>query len=343
MLVLFSILVLTIIITDKTVTQKVLNQPTKPHVIIIVADDFVNNIKINLLKKIKRIVIYFCIQQGFNDIGFHGSNQIPTPNIDALAAFGITFDRFYTNPVCTPSRASLMTGKYAARLGMQHTFIENGHPFALGKNETLLPEYMQFAGYATHLIGKWHLGFYKREYTPIARGFDSFFGCLGPGIDNFWYNRSSGYDMYKNFDVDYENVGEYLPDLFTRKAVETIEHHSADRPLFLMLTHTGPLLSQNLTTNLHQVPSETLKKFEYISDVRRRKFAAMVSHIDESVGRLVTALHSANMINNSVILFMSDNGAMAYGELANYGSNLPLRGVSSIYSRANCQCSNNVN
>lgn len=126
--------------------------------------------------------------QGFNDVSIHGSNHIPTPNIDALGIFGIVLNRYYVAPMCTPSRSSLMTGKYPFNIGMQRFVIPSEQPYGLGLEEKLLPEYLKEAGYSTNIIGKWHLGFYKKEYTPTFRGFDRYFGYMGPYID--YYNHS---------------------------------------------------------------------------------------------------------------------------------------------------------
>lgn len=116
--------------------------------------------------------------KGWNDFGFHGSSQIPTPNMDALVYNGAILNRFYTQQTCTPSRTALLTGKYPLRLGMQ------GWPIAAGQNKALplsvrtMPEFLKKLGYKNHLVGKWHLGRSKTVYTPLKRGFDSFFGYL---------------------------------------------------------------------------------------------------------------------------------------------------------------------
>lgn len=125
--------------------------------------------------------------QGFDDVSIHGSNQTLTPNIHALGIMGIQLNGMYVQPMCTPTRAALMTGKYASMIGMQNV-IQAGQPYGLGLGEKTIAQYMKDGGYGTHLIGKWHLGFYVKEYTPTFRGFDSHFGYLNGLID--YYNHS---------------------------------------------------------------------------------------------------------------------------------------------------------
>lgn len=143
--------------------------------------------------------------QGWNDVGFHGSGQIPTPNIDALAYSGLLLDKYYVTPICTPSRSALMTGKYPIHIGMHHgvninriysllelnslsydiQILKGAEPRGLPLNEKILPEYLQDLGYSTHIVGKWHLGFYKKEYTPTYRGFNSHVGYWSGHHDYF--------------------------------------------------------------------------------------------------------------------------------------------------------------
>uniref|UniRef100_A0A182Q886 Sulfatase N-terminal domain-containing protein n=1 Tax=Anopheles farauti TaxID=69004 RepID=A0A182Q886_9DIPT len=283
------------------------SRPERPNIVIIVADDL-----------------------GWNDVSFHGSNQIPTPNIDALAYDGIILNRHYVPPLCTPSRASLMTGKHPMNIGMQDHVIISDEPWGLGLDQKLMPEYFREAGYRTHLVGKWHLGFFRRAYTPTYRGFDSHFGYLGPYID-YWdhslqMNETSarGLDMRRNADVNYAANGTYATDLFNDEAVRIIRSHNDTRPLFLVLTHLAPHTGNE--DDPMQAPEDEIAKFSYIQDPKRRTLAAMISRIDRGVERVYHTLEERSMLNNTIILFYADNGAPTVGIHANSGSNYPLRG-----------------
>ncbi|XP_058832247.1 arylsulfatase B-like [Topomyia yanbarensis] len=276
------------------------------------------------------IVIIVTDDLGWNDVSFHGSSQIPTPNIDALAYNGIILNRHYTPPLCTPSRASLMTGMHPINIGMQHHVIESDQPWGLGLEQKLMPEYFRAAGYRTRLVGKWHLGFFRKAYTPTMRGFDSHFGYIGPYID-YWdhslqmSNTSTrGLDMRRDLEVDFSVNGSYATDLFNNEAVRIIREHDRSSPLFLVLTHLAPHTANE--DDPMQAHKEDVERFAYIKDEKRRVLAAMISKVDDGVGDIVQALKQRNMLDNTIILFYSDNGAPSVGVHSNSGSNYPLRG-----------------
>ncbi|KAF5285022.1 hypothetical protein FQR65_LT02334 [Abscondita terminalis] len=282
---------------------------TKPHIIIILADDL-----------------------GWDDVSFHGSNQIPTPNIDALAYNGVILNSHYVQPLCTPSRAALLTGKYPIHTGMQHSVILESEPRGLDLQEKLLPELLKDNGYSTYAIGKWHLGFYKREYTPTHRGFDSYYGYW-QGYKDYYSHMAhgtitdeNGYDLRRSFDVDWDSAGIYTTDLFTKEAEEVIKRHNSSKPMFMYLSHLA--VHSGSPENPMQAPDDEIAKFSYIDDPERRIYAAMVSLLDKSVGKVITALREKRMLENSVVLFMSDNGAPTTGRFhRNHGSNYPLKGI----------------
>ncbi|GBN45266.1 Arylsulfatase B [Araneus ventricosus] len=186
------------------------------------------------------IVIIYADDLGWNDVSFHGSPQIPTPNIDALALSGITLQNYYGEWLCTPSRASLLTGKYPMRLGLQHLVILGGQASGLPLNETTMPQRFKKFGYETHMIGKWHLGYQTKEYTPTYRGFDSFFGYWNGLIDYYdhTYLEQScsslsqpffGLDFHDNLEHVLDAQGKYATHVFTEKAEEVIMKHDTSK------------------------------------------------------------------------------------------------------------------
>ncbi|EDW31316.1 GL11077 [Drosophila persimilis] len=283
-------LVLLWLVLPMPIPSEAANDPPKPHIIFILADDL-----------------------GFNDVGFHGSAQIPTPNIDALAYSGIILNRYYVAPICTPSRSALMTGKYPIHTGMQHTVLYAAEPRGLPLKEKILPQYLNDLGYTSHISGKWHLGHWKLEYTPLFRGFSSH--------KNLW-----GLDMRNGTDVAYNLHGQYTTDVITKHSVSVIANHDAAKgPLFLYVAHAAG--HSGNPYNPLPVPDDDVMKLDHILHYKRRRYAAMVAKMDESVGVIVDQLRKSNMLENSIIIFSSDNGGPAQGFNLNFASNYPLRGV----------------
>ncbi|XP_037939453.1 arylsulfatase B-like [Teleopsis dalmanni] len=278
------------------------------------------------------IVIIMADDMGFDDVSFRGSNQFLTPNIDALAYSGVILKNLYTPPMCTPSRSALLTGKYPINTGMQHYVIPNDQPWSLPVNETTMAQIFQQNGYYTSIIGKWHLGFSRKAYTPTLRGFDYHFGYLGAYIDYFDHtlynpnkNFSRGHDFRENLDISKKYTGTYITDLLTAKAVKIIDDHNInEKPLFLLLNHLAPHAAND--DKPLQAPPDEIEKFSYIKDPERRTYAAMMSKLDTSVAHIIEALSKKSILNNTIILFYSDNGGPTVGMHATTASNYPLRG-----------------
>ncbi|KAL3842664.1 hypothetical protein ACJMK2_020654 [Sinanodonta woodiana] len=265
----------------------------RPHIIFIVADDL-----------------------GWNDVGWINPD-IYTPNLDQLAGKGVILNSSYVQPTCTPSRAAFMTGYYPFHTGLQHGAIVSDQPKYVPANFTFLPQELNKLGYATALVGKWHLGFCNEIYTPTFRGFDSFFGSYGGGGDHYTHKRENGYDFRWNNTVYKEAEGKYSTNLFAKYAIDVIKAHDPEKqPLFMYLAfkaaHT-PL----------QVPKKYLRRYKHKTNQDRQIYSAMVTAMDEAIGNIVTALEEKGYMDNLLLVFTSDNGAASYMS----GSNWPLRGA----------------
>jgi len=235
---------------------------------------------------------------GWKDVGFHKSD-VKTPNIDQLAKTGVEFKEFYVQPMCTPTRAALMTGRYPFRYGLQTGVIPSSGKYGLPTDEWLLPQALKDAGYETALIGKWHLGHGKQEYWPNQRGFDYFYGALVGEIDHFKHETHGVGDWHRN-NKPLKETG-YDTILFGDEAVKLIEHHDVRKPLFLDLSFTAPHAP-------YQAPSQYLAKYSEIADPTRRAYAAMITAMDDQIGRVVKALDKHHTRANTLIIFHSDNG-----------------------------------
>ena len=245
------------------------------------------------------IVIIMADDLGWNDVGYHGS-EIRTPNIDRLAAEGVELNRFYAHPTCSPTRASLMTGKSPVRLGVLAPLAKI-NPTGLPIDETTLADRLRERGYQTALVGKWHLGGLDPAYLPNARGFDHFYGNLMGGI-GFWdHVHGGGYDLQRNGET--VRSDEYITHLTAAEATRVIEARDRDRPLFMWASFNAPHIP-------NEAPEEAIAEYNEIGNERRRIHAAMVSEFDDAVGSVVATLESEGMLENTVIWFMSDNGGL---------------------------------
>ncbi|XP_059143573.1 arylsulfatase B-like [Physella acuta] len=287
----WSHVLLCLLVTILGMASSCRSQPAHPHIVMIVADDL-----------------------GWNDIGFNNPNII-SPNLDALAREGIILNQSYVQPLCSPSRAALMTGYYPFRLGLQHLVITQEQAVCVPDNKTLLPQVLKKQGYATHIIGKWHLGFCKWECTPTFRGFDSFFGYYNAMEDHYTKMYGQGYDFRDNQEVYKAANGTYSSYLYTERIKQVINSHDPQTPLFLYLPF------QNVHEPL-EVPENFSNLYPNIKDVNRRTFSGMVTALDAAVGQVVKALKDRGLYDDTLIVFTADNGGwVPYG-----GNNLPLRG-----------------
>jgi len=269
----------------------------KPNIIVIVADDL-----------------------GYADIGVHACKRshrdIPTPHIDSLAEHGVRFtDGYVSCPVCSPTRAGLMTGRYQPRFGY---WFNPGPPtlvketFGLPLEETTLPEVLKQAGYKTGMVGKWHLGL-KDEFHPMRRGFDEFFGFLH-GSHSYMDPKADKLNPILRGTEPVEDE-EYLTDSFSREAVDFIKRQKDD-PFFLYLSY-------NAVHSPMQAPEKYLERFTSIEDRKRRTYAAMLSAMDDGIGAVLDALRKAGIEQDTLVFFFSDNGGPP---TANASNNAPLSG-----------------
>ena len=255
---------------------------------------------------------------GYDDVGFNGCADIPTPNIDSIAANGVLCTNGYvTEPFCGPSRASLLTGRYQQRWGEDYSPIDGltTNPLlGLPQTETILPQLIKPAGYVSGIVGKWHLG---ADFVlhPLQRGFDEFFGFLDAGSD--YYNAE-----LLNGETPFIET-QYLTDAFTGAAVDFINRHAA-QPFFLYLAYNAVHKPYDIP------PANYMQRVSYITDPSRQAYAAMALAMDDGVGQVLATLQANNLMENTLIIFLSDNGAPSDaatdGVLSN---NYPLRGYKS--------------
>lgn len=254
------------------------------------------------------IVILLADDLGFADVGFHGS-EIKTPFLDGLAAAGARLEQFYVQPVCSPTRAALMTGRYPMRHGLQVGVVRPWAQYGLPLEERTLAEALKEAGYATAICGKWHLGHFQREYLPTRRGFDRQYGHYNGALDYFTHERDGGHDWHRNDEACYDEG--YSTFLLADEAVSVIREHDPARPLFLYVPF-------NAVHSPFQVPPKYAEPYAQFKEPRRT-YAGMVTAMDEAIGRVLSALDEKEMRRNTLILFSSDNGGPNPGNITSNG------------------------
>ena len=245
------------------------------------------------------ILIILADDLGWNDVSYHGS-EIKTPNIDKLISLGVELDRFYVQPTCSPTRAELMTGKSAMRLGITRPISKN-QKLGLGLEEKILPQYLKELNYSTYLLGKWHLGSYIPDYFPTRRGFDYFYGYLTGGIGYWDHIHGGGHDWQRN-EVGLREDG-YVTQLIKNDTLKIIDNHDFTNPIFLNVNFGAPHIP-------NEAPEESVLKFSYIEDETRRLHAAMVHEMDNAIGEIIAALEKENALKNTIVMFASDNGGL---------------------------------
>jgi arylsulfatase A-like enzyme len=245
------------------------------------------------------IVYILADDLGWKDVGFHGG-AIKTPHLDGLAQRSARLERFYTEPYSTSARAALLTGRYPMRYGLQTLSILPWSEFGLPTDERLLPEALREAGYRTVMLGKWQLGHYQKEFWPTRRGFDSFYGSFNGDVDCLRKTNSLHEPDWHRNEQSLKEAG-YCTTLIAREAVKVIGKHDKAKPLFLYVSFSVPQAPLRAT-------KEYLDLYKNIGDDQRRTYAAMVSALDDAVGKITAALDKNGMGANTLIVFHSDNG-----------------------------------
>ena len=254
-------------------------------------------------KRSPNVVIILTDDQGTLDASCYGSTDLSTPAMDELAQQGIRFTQAYAHTVCCPARAMLLTGRYPQRGGINH-WVQSKPYGPKGANlsleETTLAETLREAGYRTAMFGKWHLGAHA-DYGPMKQGFEEFFGIRGGFIDNYIHyhlHRTGGHDLYEGTTEQFRR-GQYFPDLIVDRALSFIAKNQ-NAPFFLYL----PL-------NIPHYPEQSLARYQqrYQSlEEPRRSYAAAISTTDDYIGRIITQLKSLKLFDDTIFVFMSDNG-----------------------------------
>jgi arylsulfatase A-like enzyme len=256
------------------------------------------------------VVIFLVDDLGSADVGFAGGTEIPTPNIDRIANQGVILDQFYVMHVCSPTRAALMTGRYPIRYGLQTGVIRPDWAYGLSLEERLLSNSFQESGYATAILGKWHLGMFTPDYLPTRRGFDFQYGNYCGAIDCFTKMRQGGYDWHRNDKVAREEG--YSTEQLAEEAVAWVNSLEKGKPFLMYVPFNAvhaPL----------QAPERYRTQFANIKG-SRGQYAAMLSAVDEAIGKVTGAIDQLRGSDSTIYIFSTDNGGPAPGKTTSNGS-----------------------
>lgn len=284
-----------LLLTSSAVAQQ--QQRPRPNIVLIVADDL-----------------------GWNAVGYHGG-FVQTPHIDRIAKQGVELDRFYVSPMCSPTRAALLTGRYPMRFGMARSVVRPWARFGLPPAERTLPEALGEAGYAHRgAFGKWHLGHLEPQWHPISQGFTTYTGLYNGAGD--YFTRERGGEMDWHHDAEPVGAKGYTTNLITDAAVEFIVRRGKDAPFFCYVPFSAP-------HDPFQAPDDYLKRYTHLDDTPddgkpsdKQTLAAMVTCMDDGIGRILAALEQAGAMDNTIVWFFSDNGGIGPRIP---GNNKPLR------------------
>ncbi|MCC6354881.1 MAG: arylsulfatase [Verrucomicrobiae bacterium] len=270
--------------------------PPKPNMVVIIADDL-----------------------GYADVGFNGGKEIATPRIDGIASSGARLAQFYVQPLCSPTRAAFLTGRYPMRYGLQVGVIRPWENRGLPLEERTLPAALKAVGYQTAIVGKWHLGHNQPAFLPTRRGFDHQYGHYCGAIDYFTHDRDGGFDWHRD-DRACRDEG-YSTHLIAKEACRIIRERDKTKPLFLYVPF-------NAVHSPHQVPDSYKKPYATLNEPRR-SYAGMLAAMDEAIGQILDALDAEGLRKDTLILFSSDNGGPSPGKVTDNG---PLRaGKGTLY------------
>ncbi|XP_076040506.1 arylsulfatase I-like isoform X2 [Oratosquilla oratoria] len=257
---------------------------------------------------------------GWNEVPWNNP-EVLMPNLYSLYNSSVQLPQYYAHPICSPSRAALLTGLYSHKTGRQRFVLVESEPTGLTLNHTLLPQKLKDLGYATHLVGKWHLGFCDVAYTPLHRGYDTHYGFYAYG-EHYYTHETMGNESPIGFDfrdqdrVAWETKGSYSEFLFAERTEHLLLNAKVEgKPFFLQLASQNihyPLEVPKIYEDLYPDNDFLIDKLRY----------AMLSALDDTIGKVVRTLKEEGLYDNTVIVFSSDNGA----ELGDLHGNLPLRG-----------------